>query len=449
MKNSAFDFTQGSIAANMIFFSWPIFLSNLLQASYQFIDSLWVGNLLGSDALGTITVSSTIIFTTLSFIIGINGATLTVLSQQKGKKDSEGLKNSLNAFVFILGILTLAFGVLGFWGSAFLLRLLGTPEGILPMATAYLRINFCGILFLFGYNFIGTVLRAVGDSKTPMRFVMLAVLCNAVLDPILISWFHMDVYGAAVATVVSQGIAFLYGIIHSVKKSKLPFTMPRIPERKYARAVIKLGLPGGLQMVAVSSGITMIMGIVTSFGTDVVAGFGAAQRLDSMIMLPALTLGSTVNSMAGQNIGVRRWDRVGAIAKHAVALIFLLTLAISLAVFWFAETFVSLFVDDPATISFGAEYLRIVAFFYPFLGINFVLNGIMRAAGAMFGVLALNLISFWILRFPLTLMFSRWLGPDGIGWGIGASFILSSLFAASYYFRGRWRSIRLFDEGKD
>lgn len=142
MEQKQYDFTEGSILSKMIFFSTPIFLANLLQASYQLIDSLWVGNLLGANALGAIAISGTVIFTILSFIIGINTAALTVLSQYKGAKDNEGLKASLNAFVVILGLMTLALGIFGFMLSGSILRWMGTPDDILPLATSYLRINY-------------------------------------------------------------------------------------------------------------------------------------------------------------------------------------------------------------------------------------------------------------------------------------------------------------------
>src|SRR5690606_18934439 len=154
---------------------------------YQFVDSLWIGNLLGAEALGAVTVSGVIVFTVLSFVIGLNNAALTILSQQKGRDDQEGLKRYLNAFVVILLTMAILLSVLGFFLSELLLHLLGTPQEMMAGATAYLQINFVGILFLFGYNFISTVLRSLGDSKTPLRFVGMAVILNIVFDPLFIS----------------------------------------------------------------------------------------------------------------------------------------------------------------------------------------------------------------------------------------------------------------------
>ncbi|WP_278342918.1 MATE family efflux transporter, partial [Parageobacillus thermoglucosidasius] len=170
-----YDFTEGNIAKQLVVFSFPIIFANLLQVSYQFIDSFWVGNLLGADSLAAVAVAGTVIYTILSFIIGMNNAALTILSQQKGKNDNEGLKRYVNAFIVLLTGLSVIMGIFGFFASAPILRWIGTPKEIMEEASEYLQINCLGIVFLFGYNFIGTVLRALGDSKTPLVFVIMAV----------------------------------------------------------------------------------------------------------------------------------------------------------------------------------------------------------------------------------------------------------------------------------
>lgn len=446
MSTRQYDFTEGSIMKKMILFSSPIFLTNILQTSYQLIDSLWVGNLLGANALGAIAVSGTVIFTMLSFIIGINTAALTILSQHKGAADDEGLKKSLNAFVVILGTMTVLLGIAGFFISGYILQWMGTPDEMLPLATLYLRINFIGIIFLFGYNFIATVLRALGDSKTPVRFVLLAVILNTVLDPLFISVFNLGIAGAAYATIVSQGTAFIYGLIYSVSKAGVPFSVPFLPSVAQLKKIFKLGLPSGLSMMVISGGVLAIMTVVTNFGEEVVAGFGAAQRLESLIMLPALTLGSAINSMAGQNIGAGKWERVGEISKNGLILIGIVSLTISAIVFLSAEHAIAMFVQEPETVAFGTTYIQTVAFFYTFLGINFVLNGVVRAAGAMFQVFVLNVLSFWVLRFPLTYLGALWLGERGIGAGMAASLFISSLLAVGYYKFGKWREIQVLDK---
>ncbi|MDQ0230766.1 MATE family efflux transporter [Metabacillus malikii] len=437
------DFTKGKIVKQIWLFSLPIMLANLLQVSYQFIDSLWVGNILGANALGAIAVSSTVIFTILSFIIGINNATLTILSQQKGQGNDNGLKSYVNAFVVVLTILAVILGIIGFFMSEWIVTILGTPDVMSADAILYLQINFIGILFLFGYNFIGTVMRALGDSKTPIRYVLLAVILNAILDPIFLYGLELGIEGAAYATILAQGIAFVYGFVDALRRNLVPFSKPTLPKREEVYTILKLGIPSGLQMTVISAGVMAIMGVVNTFGEDVVAGFGAAQRLDSIIMLPAMALGTAVNSMAGQNIGAEKWERVHQIAKYGVIINLFIMMLISIVVVLFAKFATGLFIKEEAAVQFGATYLTIIAFFYPFLGINFILNGIVRAAGAMVQVLVLNIISFWLLRVPLTYLCSIVLGENGIAVGMGISFIISSVIAFLYYKYGKWSDIDL------
>lgn len=443
-KQKQYDFTEGHILKQLIYFSGPIMLTNLLQTSYQLVDSLWIGNLLGALSLGAVSVSSTIIFTVLSFVIGLNNAALTILSQQKGKSDERGLIRYLNAFVVILLVMAATLSIVGYFMSESLLKLLGTPESIMDQAKAYLQINFIGMLFLFGYNFISTVLRAIGDSKTPLRFVMAAVLLNIVLDPLFIAGFNFGIKGAAYATILSQGIAFMYGFIYVLRHKLAPFTIPSFPSRQEVGLILNLGIPSGLQMAAISAGSAAIMSVVTTFGGAVVGGFGAAQRLNNLIMLPAQALGTAMNSMAGQNIGVKNWRRVSLIAKYGVLYNFAIMLVIGLMIVLFAEYGVRLFIQEDEAVAFATVYLRIMAISLPFLGVNFILNGIVRAAGAMYQVLVLNIISFWVLRYPFTMFFASLYDEIGIAIGMGASFVVSSLVATLYYHFGKWRERELF-----
>lgn len=221
------------ISQNIYFhFSAPIMLTNLLQGSYQFIDSLWVGYLLGPNALGAVTISSIVVVTVLSFIIGINHATLTLLSQHRGRRNKRGLKSYLNAFVVVLTGLSILAGAIGYFFFEAILRMLDTPPEMLPGALAYLRVNLIGILFWSGYNFISSVMRALGDSKTPLKFVMAAVLLNTVLDPVFISLFDLGIEGAALATILSQGLSFLLGVVYTIRRKLVPFKMPSFAKKE-------------------------------------------------------------------------------------------------------------------------------------------------------------------------------------------------------------------------
>lgn len=438
------DFTKGPIYRQLFRFSLPILLTNFLQMLMPLISSLWVGNLLGGAAFGAVTIGTLVMTLVLAFVIGMNNATLTIFAQLKGRNEQGAIRGYLSTFIVILLVLSLTTGAAGYVFTERLLALLNTPESILGIAAKYIRISLLGVLFLVGYNFIGAVLRAFGDSKTPLHFVLVATILNATLTPLLIASVGMDVAGAAVATVLAQAGAFLYSLLwlnRRFGRSSFKLQLPRLAQ---ARKILELGLPSGAQMIVIYAGMTVILSIVNTFGEGAVAGFGAAQRLDSIILLPAIALGIAVNAMAAQNIGIQQWSRVVHITKAGIVFNLGVMLAIALLLFIFAEPLVRLFIQETDSAAFGASYLRTIALFYPFIGLNFIFNGVVRSAGAMFQVLILNIISLWILRVPLTYFATSLYGPSGIALGIGISFLLSSLFSAAYYLWGGWRDMQLF-----
>ena len=437
-------FTTGSVSRQLATFSFPILLANLLQASMQVINSLWVGNLLGSGAFAVVTIGATVMTVVLAFVLGINNATLTIFGQLRGAKDPQKTTDYLSAFIIILTVLSVAISVVGFFFVEWLLGLMNTPLSIVDETKVYLRINFVGTIFLVGYNFIGTTLRAFGDSKTPLYFVLLATVLAAILDPLFIAGFGLGVAGAAYATVLAQSLAFVYGIVYLSRRFKNhSFRLQPLKWRE-SKTILELGIPSGIQMVVIYAGLTVILSLVNSLGEAAVAGFGAAQRLDSIILLPALSLGTAVNTMAAQNIGAQQWDRVGQISKIGVIYNLVVMISIAVILFVWAEPLVKLFVREQASVSFGITYLKTIACFYPFIGLNFILNAVVRGAGAMFQVLVLNIISLWLLRIPLAYWATSLYGDSGVALGIGISFFISSLFSIAYYRYGGWRNKELF-----
>lgn len=440
------DFTEGSVPRKLFQFSLPILFSNLLQASLLLITGLWVGNLLGSAAFAAVTVATTVMVVLLAFVMGMNNATLTVFAQLKGANNQAEISAYLSAFTVLLTVLSLVIGLAGYFFTEPLLALLDTPASITDDAKQYLQIMFIGTLFLTGYNFIGSLLRAFGDSRTPMYFVLLATVLTAVLNPLFIAGFDMGIAGAAWAMILAQTMAFLYSLYYLSGRSGtgLPAFRLQWPKPAQLRTILQLGVPSGIQMIVIYAGMAVILSLVNSFGENVVAGFGAAQRLDNIILLPALALGAAVNAMAAQNIGANQWARVAQISK--VGLIYnlvVMSFFVALLFIW-AEPLVKLFISDKDSVAFGVSYLRTIALFYPFIGLNFILNGVVRGSGAMFQILALNIISLWILRVPLVYWMISLYGESGIALGIGISFLISSLFSIAYYHWGGWRSKQLF-----
>ena len=444
MKN----FTEGSIARKLGWFALPILLANLLQASMLLINGLWVGNLLGSAAFGAVAIGTTVIMVVLAFAIGVNNATLTIFAQLRGEGSREAIHAYLSAFVIILTLLSALIGVTGFVFTDALLSLLDTPAAVHDAAKVYLRINFVGAFFLVGYNFIGTALRAFGDSKTPLYFVLLATVLTTLLSPLFIAVMGLGVAGAAYAIVLAQAGAFFVSLVYLERKFAGHRFRLQVPKRKEIYTITRLGIPSGVQMVVIYAGMTAILSLVNSLGAHAVAGFGAAQRLDSIVLLPTVALGIAVNAMAAQNIGAQKWQRVAQISRVGVIYAISVMLMMACILFIWAEPLVRLFLQDEGSVTFGKTYLRTLAFFYPFIGLNFIFNGVVRGAGAMFQVLMLNIISLWLLRVPLTYWMIAVYGDSGVGLGIGLSFVLSCLFSFAYYQWGGWRTKKLFAQAR-
>lgn len=409
-----------------------------------FINSLWVGNLLGSDAFGAVTVATTLLVMVLAFVIGLNNATLTIFAQLKGTGDQRQINIYLSAFVVILLGISVLISITGFVFAEPLLKLMNTPPPLVGAAKTYLQINFAGTALLIGYNFIGSALRAFGDSRTPMYFVLLATVLIAVLAPLFMAVLGLGVAGAALAWLLAQSAAFIGCLVYLSRRFTNHNFKIRFPRREETAVILHQGIPSGLQMIVIYAGMTVILSLVNTLGPAAVAGFGAAQRLDNIVLLPAMALGTAVNAMAAQNIGAGKWERVTQIVQTGILYNVTIMLAIAAALFIWAEPLVRLFIQDASSVRFGTEYLKLIAFFYPFIGLNFIFNSVVRGAGAMSQVLVLNVISLWVLRVPLAYGATHIYGEPGVALGIGASFLLSFLFSGAYYKWGGWRAKRLF-----
>jgi putative MATE family efflux protein len=439
------DLTEGNVLKHLVFFSIPLLLGNVLQSFNQLIDAFWVGRFVGSDALAAVAVSGPVVFVLLSFVFGFVIATSTMVAQYKGAKDQEALQKTIDSSVKALTLSAFVLTVMAIILAPYVLRILQTPDEIFAMAHQYLAIFFGGILFIGGFNYLSAVLRGLGDSKTPLYFLIVSTVLNVLFSPLLIVGFGpipaLEVAGAALATVFSQGIAFILGVLY-IKRKKLGFFLRLIKgkvEMTYLKKMITLGIPAGMQQVIVSTAVVVVMGAVNMQGADTVAGFGLATRLDGLIFLPGLTLGMAVAAMVGQNIGAGKWERVPLIVRSGILIAFLITGTLSLLLFIFRVEALTFFTSDPNVIAEGEAYLKIVVFtFIPF-SFMFIISGALRGAGDMVWGMILTVLSLWVIRVPLVYVLAHFMGAEGIWYGMAISFVSAYLVAGLYYLTGNWK----------
>jgi len=442
------DFTTGSIPQHLLAFSWPMLVGNLLQALYNTVDAIWVGRFLGANSLGAVAVSFPIIFALVALLMGLTMATTTLVSQFRGAGDEAGVRRTVSNSLRLLFGLGIILSVIGFFLRKPILHLIGTPAEILPNAAAYLGIVFAGMVTMFMYNSGAAILRGLGDSRTPLKFLAISTAINMALDPLLIlgvgPFPRLGIGGAALATILAQGVSSFLVLRHLAIKTGLLRLESRWWEfdRRLTKLTFTIGLPAGAQQFVVSIGMLTITSIINRFGSTVVAAFGAAARLDQFAHMPAMSVGMAVSAMVGQNLGAGHDQRVREIVRWASLMTAGITAALA-AVALFAPMFVlGLFTDEVEVLREGAHYLRIAAWAYVPFALSFVLAGVLRGAGDTVPTMIITISTLWLFRVPLASYLSgtAGLGSTGIWLANAISPLLSVALNFAYYKTGRWRN---------
>ncbi|MFV0376954.1 MAG: MATE family efflux transporter [Mangrovibacterium sp.] len=435
------DFTEGSEAGLILRFSVPLVLGNIFQNLYNIVDSVIIGNFLGKEALGAVGASFPIIFTLISLVIGVGSGASTVVSQYFGAKKTEQVRKTIDTiFIFFLfsSIVITAVGI-GF--SRHLFLLLQLPAEMLPDAVAYLNIYLSGMFFFFGFSGISSILRGMGDAKTPLLFMIISTINNIVFDLLFVLVFKWGVEGAALATVVSQAGAFFSATWYLNKKHELINISFRkyFFDREIFKSCVRIGLPTGFQQSFIALGMMAIMGIVNTFGTNAVAAYTAAMRVDSFAKMPALTFSSALSAFVGQNLGALEERRARNGLKVTLLFSLAYSLIISLIIIFLGKYIIRIFTPDEAVIAIGQDYLLIVSSFYLLLSIMFTFTGFLRGAGATLVPMLTTLTALYLIRIPLAWFLSAHIGVNGIWWAEPAGWLIGMIILTVYYYSGKWK----------
>lgn len=436
------DFTRGKIGPQIIRFSIPIILGNLFMQLYQLIDSAIVGQFIGKEALAAVGASMPVIFAIISLVIGIGSGASVVISQYFGANDRDKVRitsDTLHIFLLITGF---AIAIIGLIASDTIFRLISLPEEIIPMASSYLKVYLGGIFLLFGFNTISSILRGIGDSKTPLYFLIISAVLNVILDLLFIVVFKWGVASAAWATVISQGVAYILAIAYINKHN--PIFDINLLKLKYDHQIflqcVKYGLPTGIQQAFVALGAVALSKMINEFGVDVVAGYSAGMRIDALAVVPAMNFSMALTSFVGQNVGAGRYDRVQKGLNKTLLYSSITCIAITLIIVFLGKPIISIFTNVPEVIDIGHQYLVIVSSFYIIFSNMFILNGMMRGAGAVMFPMVSTILSLWVVRVPMAWILSRGMGEVGIWLSIPAGWIIGLAMVYVYYKSGKWRN---------
>lgn len=434
------DLTEGEETNLIIVFALPMLIGNVFQQFYNMVDSWVVGNFIGKESLAAVGASFPIIFLLLSLVIGFSMGSNVIIAQNYGAKKMDAVRSAIDTTYVTL-----------FWGSVILtalgllavdpiLRLLRVPENIMGPAGTYLRIIISGLVLTFGYNGVGAILRGLGDSKTPLYMLIIATILNVFLDLLFVIVFRWGVAGAAWATVIAQGVSFFGSLIylnrtHDVLRTnflKLRF------DKDLFLSCLRIGLPTGLQQTLVSLGLMFMSSVVNGFGTDVMAGFTAASRIDSFVAMPAMNISMALSTFAGQNLGARKPDRVRRGFRAALTIGSLITALLVVVLYAAGALLIGIFSTDAEVIRIGYQYLRVIAPFYFAFTTMFIINGVIRGSGAVLIPLVSTLVSMWLVRVPAAVLFSGLWGVIGIWWAMPTGWIVGMCISYTYYRSGLW-----------
>lgn len=435
------DLTVGKESKVIFQFAMPLLLANVFQQLYQIIDSVIVGNYLGKEALGAVGASFPLIFALISLIIGITIGTTIIIAQYFGAKNMENVKRAIDTMFIVTFFASIIVTIIGLIFSDDIFRLIKLPEEIMPQAKEYFNIYMGGIIFLFGFNATNAILRGLGDSKTPLVFIVISNIINILLDLLFVVVFKWGISGVAIATVIAYGLTFVAGIIYLNKYHS--FVKLNLSKIRFNKSIFKksvyIGLPMGLQQMFVAVGMIALFSIVNDFGIDVVAAYSVAVRIDSFAILPAMNFAAALTTFVGQNIGANKPERVRRGLISTLLMSSIISVAITAVVVFFGKTIIAWFTPDIKVIEIGVKYLVIVSSFYIVFSSMFVINAVFRGAGDAIIPMFITLIALWLVRIPISWYLSRDMGEVGIWWGIPLAWLFGIMLSTTYYFTGRWK----------
>jgi len=440
------DLTVGKESSLIIRFAVPMLLGGVVQQFYNIADTMIVGKFIANPedatrALSAVGASFPVFYTLISLVIGLASGAAVVISQYYGAKDMEKVRKSVDTLFITIAISSLIITAVGLLLVDEMFALMQLPTEIIPEATTYLTILIFGLFAGLGYNGISSVLRSLGDSVTPLYFLIVSTIVNIGLDLLFVWGFQWGVAGAAYATVIAQLVSFVMGLVYINRKhSFLNINLLKLDfDKEIFKKSVKIGLPTGLQQMFVSMGMFALFGIVNKFGTNVIAAYSVAGRIDALAIIPAMNFSQALSTFTGQNIGAGRIDRIRKGLTSTMLMSGIFSVVISIFVVIFGAQLMSMFTSDGEVIRIGAEYLQIVGSFYILFTIMFAYTGVFRGAGDTMVTMLISLFSLWLFRIPFSVYFSAIYAEIGIWVSIPFAWAVGMIFSGVYYYFGRWK----------
>lgn len=441
--------THGNILRQLLLYSLPLLAGNFFQQCYNTVDSIVLGNFVGKAALAAVGTTTPIINTLIGLFLGLSAGIGVVISQFYGAQEEEKVGQAVQTSLVLVLVLCGAFTVVGVAMVPAMLRLMATPADVFGPAQEYLRIYFAGVSGLLLYNLGSGILRAVGDSRRPLYFLLFSAAINTVLDLLFVAVFHWGIAGAAIATIVAQALSALLvlGVLTASRSCYRVQWRNLKVQRGILRNIFVVGVPSALQLAVTSFSNVFVQSYVNRFASSCMAGWAAYQKIDAFAILPMTTLSVTATTFVGQNVGAGNWERAKRGIRCSLAIATVVAVVVLVPLMLFARPLCGLFNQEPEVLDYGVYFIRLISPFYLIANFNQIYAGALRGAGDAKMPMYIMLGSFVVFRQIYLLVTYQCFGtllPVALGYPVG--WVLCSVLLLGYYRSGKWKKRSLVGE---
>jgi putative MATE family efflux protein len=451
LRGRAFDprLLEGPIPRSLFLLAVPIMGGNILQIAYQLVDAFWVGRL-GATAVAAVSVSIPLMFLMMAIGMGFTIAGSTLIAQYVGARNRAMVDHVAGQTMLTVVAVSAILGLFGFIVAPYLLELMEVAPEVYRNALGFLRVQFLSLPLAFAYFCFQSQMRGVGQVTVPLYIIAGTVLVNFILDPIFIFVMHWGVMGAALATMVSQFLSATAAIVLLMQgRYGIQLKLAELrPDFAFIKRSFNLGYPAAIEGSARGLGVTMMMFLITSFGTVTTAAYGVGGNVLQFVVIPAMGFSMATSTLVGQNIGAGNIKRAEAVARLAALITFFTLTGLGLFAFAFANHIAAFFVpNDKGVIHEAAVFIRTVSWSFGFIGVQFALMGVLRASGNMIAAMIISLVSQWVLTFPLAFVLSHraHMGAHGIWWAFPVANVLTAIVSFVWFSRGDWKKRRVIE----
>ena len=428
----------------LLLFAFPMIIGNLFQQFYTMVDSVVVGRFVSENALAAVGASYSLTNVFISIAIGGGVGASVLVSRYFGARDYRRMKTSVSTALLSFLVVSLVLGGIGLLLGDQIMEVLNTPENIMEDAVTYLNIYFMGLPFLFMYNVLSAMFNALGKSRIPLYLLIFSSVFNVVLDLIMVCSFHMGVSGVAWATLIAQGISAVMAFLIFIREMRSYQSGEEIRwfDRREFGSMCRIALPSILQQSTVSIGMMLVQSVVNSFGAQMLAGYSAGMRIESICIVPMAAMGNVMSSFTAQNLGAKQQERVVKGYHTAYGIVFGFGILICVILEIFYRPLILMFLGEEGTalaLNTGMSYMRFIGFFFSFIGLKMITDGLLRGAGDMKMFTVANLVNLGIRVVVAVTMAPRF-GIAFVWYAVPMGWLANYLISFARYKTGIWKS---------